>query len=191
MIGIVFCGGKSTRMGTDKGLIPIDGGNWALLAFKKLSNLRIPVYVSINSDQKVDYLQFFEEKQLLLDNLSLPVGGPLLGLLSAHLKYPEQNILVLACDLPLMETDLLQRLQLAEAETLHPTAIVYLNAGEAEPLCAVYKAKGLTQVMDKLKANQLTKQSMKHVLTLVKVHQLEIPEGKAGAFTNFNTQDIT
>ena len=78
MIGVVFCGGKSTRMGTDKGLIPLVEGNWASLAFEKMSSLGITVKVSINSDQQKDYLNFFEKEQLLTDNLSLGVAGPLL-----------------------------------------------------------------------------------------------------------------
>jgi len=191
MVGVVFCGGKSTRMGTDKGLIAIKDDNWASLAFKKLRNLGIPVCISIHADQKVSYLSFFAEEQLLPDDLSLDVAGPLLGLLSAHLQYPNESILVLACDLPLMEAELLNRLQSAEAEIPDTDAIVYLNSGEVEPLCAVYKAKGLAKVMDKLKTDQLTRYSMKHVLSLINVHVLDISELEQKAFTNFNTHGIT
>ncbi|MFD2287156.1 NTP transferase domain-containing protein [Pedobacter petrophilus] len=191
MIGVVFCGGKSTRMGTDKGLIPILDDNWASLAFKKLSNLGIPVKVSINSDQKLNYLNFFAEEQLLPDNLSLHVAGPLLGLLTAHVQYPNESIFVLACDLPLMEVGLLKRLQLAEENEPETDAIVYLNSGNVEPLCAAYKPTGLVKVMSELRSNTLRRHSMKHVLSLLKVHQLDIPKGEEQSFTNFNTQGIT
>ncbi|MFW0718354.1 molybdenum cofactor guanylyltransferase [Pedobacter sp. N23S346] len=191
MIGMVFCGGKSTRMGTDKGLIPVMEENWASLACKKLSALGIPVKVSINSGQEKDYLKFFNKEQLLPDNLSLSIAGPLLGLLSTHVQYPTENIFVLACDLPLMSTSLLSRLQSAEEKVPDADAIVYVNAGNMEPLCAIYKAKGLIKIMNELKAEKLTRHSMKHILSLLKVHRLEIPEGEEKAFTNFNVHGIT
>lgn len=191
MIGVVFCGGKSTRMGTDKGLIPLMEGNWASLAFEKMSSLGITVKVSINPDQEKDYLNFFEKEQLLTDNLSLGVAGPLLGLLSAHVQFPTENILVLACDLPLMKASLLHRLRLAEEMGPDSDAIVYLNNGNVEPLCGIYKASGLIKIMNNLSAEKLTRYSMKHVLSLLDVHPLNIPEGEEAAFTNFNTHGIT
>lgn len=178
-------------MGTDKGMIPVLDENWASLACKKLSTLSIPVKVSINADQEQDYLKFFSKAQLLPDNLSLEVAGPLLGLLSAHVQYPTENILVLACDLPLMSTNILSYLQSVEEKVPGADAIVYLNKGNVEPLCAIYKANGLIKIMNELEAGKLTRYSMKHVLSLLDVHQLDIPKGEEEAFINFNAHGIT
>lgn len=189
MLGIVFCGGKSIRMGTDKGLISILDENWATLAFGKLSAVNIPVKVSVNGSQEENYLHFFTEEQLIIDDLSLGLAGPLLALLSVHAKYPQDDLLVLACDLPLMEESLL--LQLLEAERNAPQyeAFIFSHAGNMEPLCAIYKAKGLAKVMLELRSGRLTWHSMKHVLSLLQVFQLEIPAHKAMAFKNFNTHN--
>ena len=51
LIGVVLCGGKSSRMGSDKGLLKLNDKTWAELAVKKMEQLRIPVYVSINETQ--------------------------------------------------------------------------------------------------------------------------------------------
>ncbi|MCX2586501.1 molybdenum cofactor guanylyltransferase [Pedobacter sp. MR22-3] len=189
MLGIVCCGGKSTRMGTDKGLISMGNGNWAIHAFQKLKGLGIPVAISVNESQRENYLPFFKEEQFIFDDPSLDIAGPVLALLSVHAKHPLADLLVLACDLPLMETSLLTQLLDAENKLPAKEAFVFGHDGNPEPLCAIYKAGSLAKVMHELKGGRLTRHSMKHVLSLLKVCELIIPEGKTGAFKNFNTYD--
>ena len=43
MIGVVLCGGNSTRMGSDKGLLKEEEETWAELAGRKLKALQLPV----------------------------------------------------------------------------------------------------------------------------------------------------
>jgi molybdopterin-guanine dinucleotide biosynthesis protein A len=190
MLGIVFCGGKSSRMGTDKGLIPLLDKNWATIAAEKLSTLNIPVRLSINPRQKNNYEQFFAEELLLLDDESLGIGGPLLGLLSAHLLHPSEDLFILACDLPLMKNSLLKALYAIEQDNSEYEAFVFTTHGAAEPLCAIYKSNGLRKVVDKLSTNALIKYSMKSVLSVLKVLEVEVAEEDQEAFRNFNTHGL-
>jgi molybdopterin-guanine dinucleotide biosynthesis protein A len=187
MLGIVFCGGQSIRMGTDKGLIISGGKNWVLLAFEKLVALHIPVKVSINSSQKESYQLFFDHQQLIVDDESLKVGGPLLGLLSAHLLHPDEDLFILACDLQLMQKDLLNRLADAERKSSGYEAYVFTRGGFCEPLCAIYKSAGLKKMIADYNEDNLSKFSMKSVLNRLKVFELELSEEEQSAFKNFNT----
>jgi molybdopterin-guanine dinucleotide biosynthesis protein A len=191
MLGIVFCGGKSSRMGTDKGLIPFMNKNWAGFAAEKLSALNIPVRISINLQQKDSYKQFFAEDIFLLDDEALGIGGPLLGLLSAHLLQPTEDLFILACDLPLMKDSILRRLYAAEQENPDYEAFVFIQDGAAEPLCAIYKSKGLKKVMDEFNTNGVLKYSMKSVLSFLKVFELAVSGEEREAFRNFNTHGLT
>lgn len=191
MLGIVFCGGQSLRMGTDKGLIPIQNQNWAMLAAGKIGMLNIPVKISISKRQKESYKHFFDEKLLLTDDENLEVKGPLSGLLSVHALYPDEDLFILACDLPLMQGSLLSRLSVADRKESDFEAFVFMNNGFAEPLCAIYKASGLKKIMNLLKSNQLSKHSMKYILSLLKIFELEISELEQGAFENFNNYGLT
>jgi hypothetical protein len=47
MIGLILCGGQSSRMGMDKGLLQFNGISWAQSAANKMAELNIPVYLSI------------------------------------------------------------------------------------------------------------------------------------------------
>jgi molybdopterin-guanine dinucleotide biosynthesis protein A len=190
MLGIVFCGGKSSRMGTDKGLIPLLDKNWATIAAEKLSTLNIPVRLSINPRQKNNYEQFFAEELLLLDDESLGIGGPLLGLLSVHLLHPSEDLFILACDLPLMKNSLLKALYAIEQDNSEYEAFVFTTHGAAEPLCAIYKSNGLRKVVKELSTNELIKYSMKSVLSVLKVLEVEVAEEDQEAFRNFNTHGL-
>jgi len=142
--GVVMCGGQSRRMGTDKGLIPIQNTCWAKFTANKLSALALPVSVSINQTQQRAYLSFFDSGELIID--SFDIGGPLNGLLSVHEQFPHDDLLLLACDMISMETETLQDLiTIYHNDGQSHQFYTYQNHGFAEPLCAIYTAEGLTQ----------------------------------------------
>src|SRR5258706_151687 len=67
MIGIVLCGGQSTRMRKDKGLLISQGKRWAEIIKEKFSEISIPSVLSINPAQKKKYLAHFNESDLVVD----------------------------------------------------------------------------------------------------------------------------
>lgn len=130
MIGLVLCGGQSTRMGSDKGMLLHHSATWAQLAAHKLATLQVPVRFSVNSEQQLSYANAFAADLLIVDDDSLDLKGPLLGVLSAHLKHPKEDIFVLACDMPLMDATVLQ--QLVDQLTKEPQyqAVNFSNKSE-------------------------------------------------------------
>ena len=79
MLGVILCGGKSSRMGSDKGLLKLHAGTWAQNAIEKLMALQIPVVLSVNPNQYRDYSPIFTLEQLVKDDEGLDVHGPLCG----------------------------------------------------------------------------------------------------------------
>src|SRR5258705_6413479 len=143
MTGVVLCGGQSTRMGADKGLLKLQAGTWAQTAIDKMAELPLPVVLSVNEEQYNSYSTIFTIEQLVKDNETINVRGPLRGVLSVHDQYPDAYLFVLACDMPLMETAILKQLfRCYEIQTAD--AFVYTNDGVYEPLCGIYTAKELS-----------------------------------------------
>src|SRR5258707_14339382 len=103
MLGIVLCGGASSRMGRDKGLFPTEKGNWAEKMLDNFKKLDIPGLLSVNRTQVDQYQLTFPDVELICDSDSLQIRGPLAAVLSVNLKYPMEDLFVAACDMPLMD----------------------------------------------------------------------------------------
>ena len=186
MIGIVLCGGQSSRMGSDKGLLPADDSTWAQAAVNKLAALEIPVSLSVNELQYNNYAIAFPGTEIITDNDSLVLHGPLLGVLSAHLQHPLQNLFVLACDMPLMETSVLSNLYNHYLQTDAYDAFVFTNEEEPEPLCGIYCATGLATILDMYKTHALTRHSMKFMLEHLNTCHIAITDEQKKYFKNVN-----
>jgi molybdenum cofactor guanylyltransferase len=186
MLGVILCGGNSTRMGSDKGLLKLHANTWAKTAADKISELQLPVYFSVNANQYPEYSGIFPAEQLIKDNDTLKMRGPLYGVLSVHLQYPSEDLFILACDIPLMETPLLKDLLNQYQQNSSADAFVYSNDGEPEPLCGIYKAKGLAHINRLYQSDQLPKHSMKYMLEHLSTQQIPIKEDQKKYFRNFN-----
>jgi molybdopterin-guanine dinucleotide biosynthesis protein A len=186
MIAVVLTGGQSARMGTDKGLLKRHADTWAQTAIDKLNTTAMQVVLSINKNQLEAYSSVFPTQKLIVDSDSLQIKGPLCGLLSVHLQFPQEDLLILACDMPLMDTAMLKELTHQYLLNPDPDAFVFLNGDEPEPLCAVYKASGLAHIMQLYHSGGLTKYSMKFMLDHINTHKTSLPENQKTYFRNFN-----
>lgn len=186
MLAIILCGGQSMRMGSDKGLLTQQAKTWAQTAVDKMSALNIPIKISVNKQQYPGYSVIFSEKDLISDDDSLSLKGPLLGVLGCHLAFPSEDLFVLACDMPLMEPAMLQSLFKNYQQSPLVDAYVFTNDGEAEPLCGIYTAKGLAIIFNMLKNGELVKHSMKFMLDHLDVVKIPIKEEEKKYFKNIN-----
>jgi molybdenum cofactor guanylyltransferase len=185
MTGIVLCGGQSTRMGTDKALLKLHANTWAQTAADKITVLGLPVVLSVNATQYESYSSVFPASSLIKDNEELAVKGPLCAVLSVHIQKPSEDLFVLACDMPLMESFLLKELINSQNNNNYQ-AYIYSNDGEPEPLCGIYTAAALSYILNMHISGALKKFSMKNMLEQLSVFSISIPEDQKKYFRNFN-----
>jgi molybdenum cofactor guanylyltransferase len=185
MLGVILCGGQSSRMGSDKGLLTLESTTWAQAAANKLTALSLPVIVSVNHNQFNDYNKLFPAQQLVTDTTVLQLKGPLLGVLSAHLHNTTEDLLVIACDMPLMETSILKEL-IKTYKNQQADAYVFNNGNEPEPLCGIYTARGLAHIIELHNNGQLTRHSMKFILEQLRTYYQPMSEEQKKYFRNFN-----
>ena len=188
LIGAVLCGGKSIRMGTDKGLIPKNEETWASLAINKLSHFDIPVVLSINDTQHEKYKTKFPNNPLIIDH-NIQARGALQGLLSIHVEYPDKDILLIACDLQNMDSDTIQNLLSIYIHEPNFDFYAYQHKMAFEPFCAVYTSNGLRPIKELVDVHALQNFSFQHVLHAGKTKCIDIVDNSS--FKNFNnTSDI-
>lgn len=138
LYGLVLSGGKSTRMGTDKGLIKYHGVPQREYLYNILSEVCSETYISLRGDQELN-MPFGFQTLTDLDEFK----GPYNGLLSAHKKYPEVAWLVLACDLPLIDLNALKELIDQRDPRKQATAFALRENPLPEPLCAIWEPHAL------------------------------------------------
>jgi molybdopterin-guanine dinucleotide biosynthesis protein A len=187
MLGVVLCGGQSSRMGSDKGLLKLNDKTWTQKVIDTLSNFQVPIVISVNKKQYQDYSIIFPVNTLIPDDPSLQLRGPLYGLLSVHLKYPEEDLLLLACDMPLIDAELIKELLTKYSTEIADDAFIFTNDGEPEPMPGIYRSKGLAYVHQLYSDNQLPRHSMKYMLEHIPTFISSLPADKKDLFRNFNT----
>ena len=105
MLGVLLCGGKSSRMGTDKALLTIGNKTWLEIALELFNRVGIQSVVSCHKEQLKPFSSLANNEKCIVDNTSHK--GPINGILSTHQVFPQQDLLVLACDMPYMEMHIL------------------------------------------------------------------------------------
>jgi len=183
--GVVMCGGKSTRMGRDKGLIAIAKTCWAAYMADKLKAVALPVAVSINIDQREAYQAIFSADELILDSLN--ISGPLNGLLSVHASYPGDDLLLVACDMINLQAETIERLINTYKNTPGFDCYVYQNENFAEPFCAIYTAAYLNTIAKEAGLSSEHGLSFQHVLN--ESSSLRLPVTEKDSFLNYNTPE--
>lgn len=151
LYGLVLSGGKSTRMGTDKGLIEYHGVPQREYLYDLLSQVCEETFISLREEQQEE----LPSRMKTIIDLN-EYRGPYNGLLSAHKKYPEAAWLVLACDLPLMDVDALKELISQRDANKQATAFALKENPLPEPLCAIWEPHAFEASIDYLNSGNGT-----------------------------------
>lgn len=132
--GIVLAGGKSSRMGTDKSMMILDGIPMIQHAVNTLKTVCNSVVISSNN-----FIYDFTGCETWPDEL--PDGAPIIGIYSC-LKRSETDInIILSCDMPLISTGMLE--YLLENSANHDITVPVHGDHFIEPLCGIYRKSSI------------------------------------------------
>jgi molybdopterin-guanine dinucleotide biosynthesis protein A len=134
--GLVLAGGKSQRMGHDKGAITWHGKEQRYFMADLLQPYCKEVYISCQPEQQ-PYLD--SSYKTVTDTF---IGlGPYGAILSAFREQPDAAWLVVACDLPLVDTGTLDHLTEKRNSTAIATTFQSPHDGFPEPLITIWEPK--------------------------------------------------
>ncbi|MFK7936688.1 MAG: NTP transferase domain-containing protein [Saprospiraceae bacterium] len=138
--GLVLAGGKSQRMGEDKGALNYHGKPQREYAADLLKNVCSEVYISTRAEQQID-----SSYPTLNDSF---VGlGPFGAILSAFRQDPTAAWLVVACDLPLLDEKTLQVLVKNRNASLTATAFHNSETRFPEPLITIWEPRSYPELL--------------------------------------------
>ena len=127
--GIILCGGKSSRMQTNKALLKLGDKTVIEIVAEKLKSIFNEVLISANDSKEYDFLKLPVVNDIFIGK------GPLAGIHSA-LKYSstEKNFII-SCDMPLISVELIKYLINFNFEK---SILLPKSNGRIQQLCGIY-----------------------------------------------------
>jgi molybdopterin-guanine dinucleotide biosynthesis protein A len=177
--GLVLAGGKSERMGFDKGAVNWFGKEQRYFMADMLKPLCNEVFISCREDQRQ---QIPANYNVLPDTFT---GlGPFGAILSAFRNEPDKAWLVIACDLPLLELDTIQYLAGQRDVSKIATAFNSTHDQFPEPLITIWEPKSYPVLLAFLSQGYSCPRKVL-INSDVKLLDVQNPD----ALTNVNTPD--
>lgn len=176
--GIILAGGKSQRMGTDKGLLPLNGKPFITHIYEAMKPIFGDNIVVVSSNEAYDAFGYNRIEDLVSDK------GPVGGLYTALKQSKTKFNLVLSVDIPLITTELVQWLVDNHDDGYLVTQVQV--GDKVSPLVAVYDRALRTLLGEHMAGNQL---KLRDVIAEVNPQTLIIPEKWMDQLQNINTEE--
>ncbi len=141
--GLVLAGGKSQRMGYDKGAINYHGKAQRDFEADLIAPFCEEVYISISENQKEEIQSDYK---LIKDTFT---GlGPYGAILSAFREFPNQAWMTVACDLPLLNEESIKRLVSARNPSKLATCFHNPDTKFPEPLITIWEPRAYPVLLE-------------------------------------------
>ena len=178
----ILAGGQSTRMGQEKGLVELQGRPMVEHVHAALRSLETEIFIVTNQPHEYSFLG------LRTVSDQDPGRGSLEGLRSALGGARTERVLVVGCDMPFLQPELLQFMS---SQSGSWNACVPRFEGRLQPFFAVYDPGCVTVVEESLLADRLEMQTLLEKLQLREIPEPVLrrydPEGLS--FINVNTPE--
>lgn len=174
LTGILVCGGKSTRMGTDKRFLKVDNQPLIYRTLQVLDKRCTEVLISCN-DAKLDFLTY----NIIPDQFANM--GPMGGIYTC-LKSSSNNLnFVVACDMPMVSGNLLEKmLKIVDKQQ----AVIPLLNNRPQPLYGLYNKSITPAIKHSIDKNNFSLQSL---LKQMDTYYVEADQNDALELMNINT----
>ena len=174
----ILAGGKSQRMGTDKGLLLLNGKPFVSHICEAVKPIVGENIVIVSSNADYDFIGYTRIEDIV------PEKGPVGGIHTALQQTETELNFVLSADAPLVSTELLLWILENRDDSSRMTQVQLED--RAYPLIAIYDRSLATIFEENLKKNQLR---LRQVIKELKYQTLLIPEKWSDQVQNINTPE--
>ena len=185
--GIVLAGGRSTRMGTDKASLVLDGRTLLQRTVDALSQVVTEIVVVRAEGQQLPALSSPSPITVVED--SLDDQGPLVGIAEGLRAVSCDVALVTACDMPFLRPQLLR--MLVERASVGRRFVVPMYLDRPQPLCSAFRRDALEVIDAQIAAGERKIMAVARELDVDRVSPghwtAADPDGRS--FENVNTPE--
>ncbi|MFL1011458.1 molybdenum cofactor guanylyltransferase [Flavisericum labens] len=175
--GIILAGGKSSRMGTDKGFLIYDGEPFVKHSINALKPLTSEIII-VSDHKEYDVFGLKRITDQVED------AGPVSGIYSGLKQSKTAYNLVLSCDIPRITSEVLKKLIDATDEKTEITQIE--SNGKTMPLVALYKKACANRFYELLQTNE---RRLQVAVSNFKVRTIPLNINEQQAVMNVNTKE--
>lgn len=175
--GLVYAGGQSMRMGRDKGAIDYHGKPQREYVADLLNEVCDEVYLSVQPGSDID------TQYAKLEDSFMGLG-PYGGLLSAFRHDPNAAWLALACDVPLVDQQVIKHLIEQRTPSKFATCFHSPATGHPEPMITIWEPRMYQRLLYFLSIGY---SCVRKVLINSDINELEAPN--PAVLTNVNTPE--
>ncbi len=172
--GIILAGGKSSRMGSEKGLILFDGKPFIQHIIEAVQPLVDEIMI-VSSNPDYDTFGITRVEDII------PDAGPIAGLHAGLTHSKTTHNLVVSCDVPLITSEFLKKL-VQEKEDYD--IIQFEMEGKTIPLIALYQKRCAETCVELLTNGE---RRLRKLVSVVKTKTIPVSEKNHVLVTNINT----
>ena len=173
----ILCGGKSSRMQSEKGLVLFQEKPFIEHIVQAILPITDQIKL-ITASKEYDYLPYEKIQDIIQDR------GPLGGIYTALTHTETEFNLILSCDIPLISNELLK--ELISKHTKEAGITVFATESRIHPLIGIYSKNILPVVKEAIEANEL---KMMDLLAKTPHQIIKIEESENFPLTNINSAD--
>jgi molybdopterin-guanine dinucleotide biosynthesis protein A len=165
---ILLCGGKSRRMGQDKGSMSLNGKPMIIHVIKNIIAVADEIIVVLRDKNQVDdYNKIFDQLQSNRSKLHiftdiLKNKGPLAGILTGLENITSDKAMIVPCDSPFASEYFVNKMFLYSNEPNFDAFVPKWPDGKLEPLHSIYKKDLKSNIL------KLLKEDIRDVKSLIK-----------------------
>jgi len=185
--GIILAGGKSSRMGENKALLPFNGKTIIESISERVRSVFKNVMLITNQPDDYSFLNMETFQDIYFGR------GPLAGIHSGLMNSKTEKNFIISCDIPLVNKDIINFL--VNYQTKQPITVLQAD-GFVQHLCGVYckrlvsaAEEILNSIEKEMNEGKKCKCKMMEFLTIAEaeiIDSINIPFYKEGMFLNVN-----
>ena len=146
---VIFAGGKSSRMGEDKSLLPFSSyKTLTQYQYSRLSKIFKTVYISCKDKNKFDF-----EASFIEDIQSTDTFAPTAGFVAVFKVLKEDAFFALSVDAPFVDEEIIKSLISSDATHKDCDATIAFSANGMEPMCGIYHRSLQNEFLKMLEEN--------------------------------------
>ena len=186
---IILCGGRSRRMGKDKGSLILNGKPMVLHVLDTVKDTADEIILVLRDQEQIEkYKPILKEEntpiKIVVDEIK--DQGPLVGILTGLSQINSEYAQILPCDSPFISKEfVLKMFEIAENEEFDAIVPIW-DDGHIEPLHSIYRKNVVDTIRDLIKNEKRNVRSLIDHLNVKYIDVGELDESTM-SFRNLNT----